>query len=154
MGPLAQLEEQLTLNQQVQGSTPWRLTLATNSEHLCDPDPQNPPKDQLISDFQDDLQDDFQDDFPENHPLIRKDNKPGIDSEGMKLSDAMALYRVTAQTEGRSTKTVKAVLASVRYFRDFLGEDVEVDKVTSYDVRRFIASLQSKNEEIIPGRGL
>jgi len=62
----------------------------------------------------------------------------------MKLSDAMALYRVTAQTEGRSPKTVKAVLASVRYFRDLLGEDVEVEKVTSYDVRRFIAALQSK----------
>ena len=25
-GPLAQLAEQLTLNQQVQGSSPWRLT--------------------------------------------------------------------------------------------------------------------------------
>ena len=25
-GPLAQLAEQLTLNQQVQGSNPWRLT--------------------------------------------------------------------------------------------------------------------------------
>jgi hypothetical protein len=25
-GPLAQLAEQLTLNQQVQGSIPWRLT--------------------------------------------------------------------------------------------------------------------------------
>jgi len=50
----------------------------------------------------------------------------------MKLSDAMALYRVTAQTEGRSPKTIKAVLASVRYFWDFLGEDVEVDRVTIY----------------------
>ena len=26
LGPLAQLVEQLTLNQQVQGSSPWRLT--------------------------------------------------------------------------------------------------------------------------------
>ena len=28
-GPLAQLVEQLTLNQQVQGSRPWRLTIVS-----------------------------------------------------------------------------------------------------------------------------
>ncbi len=30
-GPLAQLAEQLTLNQQVQGSSPWRLISGTQS---------------------------------------------------------------------------------------------------------------------------
>jgi len=37
------------------------------------------------------------------------------------LSDALAAYRICAQAEGKSPKTVRWIMSSMHYFGEFLG---------------------------------
>ena len=60
------------------------------------------------------------------------------------FSDALTAYRFCANAEGKSPATVKWVCDAVGYFREFLGEDVDVEAVTADDLRRFIAALREK----------
>lgn len=58
------------------------------------------------------------------------------------LSEALAAYRICAQAEGRSPRTVEWVTSSMRYFADFLGEDRDISTISANDLRRFIVTLQ------------
>ena len=59
------------------------------------------------------------------------------------LSDALVAYRICAQAEGRSPRTIEWITSSVRYFSEFLGGDPELSNITQHDLRRFIIALQS-----------
>jgi integrase/recombinase XerD len=61
------------------------------------------------------------------------------------LDDALAAYRICAQAEGKSPKTVRWIMSSVTYFKDFLGPDgQDIDSITGNDLRRFIIELQQR----------
>jgi len=61
------------------------------------------------------------------------------------LADALAAYRICAQAEGKSPKTVRWVTTSVTYFSQFLGPDSQdIDTITGNDLRRFIIELQQR----------
>jgi len=61
------------------------------------------------------------------------------------LADALAAYRICAQAEGKSPKTVRWVTTSVTYFSQFLGPDnQDIDAITGNDLRRFIIELQQR----------
>jgi hypothetical protein len=38
------------------------------------------------------------------------------------IADALAAYRIYAQAEGKSPKTISWIMSSVTYFSDFLGD--------------------------------
>jgi len=59
------------------------------------------------------------------------------------LSDALVAYRICAQAEGRSPRTIEWITSSVRYFSEFLGGDPELSNITQHDLRRFIIALQN-----------
>jgi hypothetical protein len=59
------------------------------------------------------------------------------------LSDALVAYRICAQAEGRSPRTIEWITSSVRYFSEFLGGDPELPNITQHDLRRFIIALQN-----------
>ena len=58
------------------------------------------------------------------------------------LSDALAAYRICAQAEGKSPRTVQWITSSVGYFADFLGGNHNISTITANDLRRFIIALQ------------
>jgi len=61
------------------------------------------------------------------------------------LADALAAYRICAQPEGKSPKTIRWIMSSVTYFREFLGLDgQDIDGITGNDLRRFIIELQQR----------
>jgi len=39
------------------------------------------------------------------------------------LADALAAYRIFAQAEGKSPKTVLWIMSAVTYFSEFMGQD-------------------------------
>jgi len=61
------------------------------------------------------------------------------------LSDALLAYRICAQAEGKSRKTMRWIMSSVTYFSDFLGpERQDIDGITGNDLRQFIIALQRR----------
>ncbi|HEY95028.1 MAG TPA: tyrosine-type recombinase/integrase [Dehalococcoidia bacterium] len=61
------------------------------------------------------------------------------------LSEALTAYRICAQAEGKSPKTIRWITTSVSYFSDFLGPDrQDIDELTGNDLRYFIIDLQQK----------
>jgi site-specific recombinase XerD len=61
------------------------------------------------------------------------------------LSEALTAYRICAQAEGKSPKTVRWIASSVNYFSDFLGPDrQEIENLTCNDLRHFIIALQQR----------
>ncbi len=121
-GPLAQQGEQLTLNQQVQGSSPWRLT--TKLRTAADFPKTSPNVAQSCKQ-------------PSKHPL----NCQSKEFELTTLSDALAAYSICAKAEGKSPKTVRFVVQSVSYFGAFLGGDQNLAGLGPNDLRRFIIAL-------------
>ena len=62
------------------------------------------------------------------------------------LSDALTAYRICAQAEGRSPRTIEWITSSVRYFANFLGDDQDISTITANDLRRFIIALQGSSK--------
>jgi len=62
------------------------------------------------------------------------------------LSEAISTYRVLAEAEGKSRRTIEWVENSVRYLDDFLGNDLVIEDITRQDVRRFISALQKRQK--------
>ena len=61
----------------------------------------------------------------------------------MTISEAVAAYRICAQAEGLSPKTVRWITTSVSYFCEFLGpERQDVNDITGNDLRQFIIAYQ------------
>ncbi len=60
------------------------------------------------------------------------------------LPDALAAYRICAKAEAKSPKTVSWVTDAIRYFSDFLGDDVKLDEIDANELRRFIIALQQR----------
>lgn len=61
------------------------------------------------------------------------------------LAEALTAYRICAQAEGKSPKTLRWVTSSVTYFGDFLGPDrQEIEDLTGNDLRQFIITLQQR----------
>ena len=61
------------------------------------------------------------------------------------LSDALSAYRICAQAEGKSSKTILWIMSSVSYFIDFLGpERQDIDGISGNDLRQFIIDLQRR----------
>ena len=58
------------------------------------------------------------------------------------ISDGLAAYRIFAQAEGKSPRTVRWTETSVSYFRAFLGDQQDVSKIGGDDLRRFIIALR------------
>jgi hypothetical protein len=53
------------------------------------------------------------------------------------LSEALTAYRICAQAEGKSPKTVRWVTSIVTYFSDFLGPDrQDIENLTCNDFRQ------------------
>jgi len=59
-----------------------------------------------------------------------------------RLSDALTAYRICAQAEGKSPRTIQWITSSIRYFAEFLGGDQDISTITANDLRRFIIALQ------------
>ena len=62
------------------------------------------------------------------------------------ISEALTAYRICAQAEGRSPKTVQWIVSSANYLAEFLGADTEVSSITANDIRRFIIALQQSKK--------
>lgn len=61
------------------------------------------------------------------------------------LSEGLTAYRICAQAEGKSPKTIRWVTSSVGYFSDFLGPDRQhIDGITRHDFRQFVITLQQR----------
>ncbi len=58
------------------------------------------------------------------------------------LADALAAYRIYAQAEVKSPKTIRWIMSSVTYFSEFLGDRQQLEDITGDDLRRFIITLQ------------
>ena len=60
------------------------------------------------------------------------------------LAEALTAYRICAQAEGKSPKTVQWIMSSVTYFGEFLGpKRQDVDNITGNDLRQFIIAPTS-----------
>jgi site-specific recombinase XerD len=62
------------------------------------------------------------------------------------LSDALAAYRIFAQTEGKSPKTVRWITSSLGYFSAFLGDHQDIAEINGNDLRRFIIALRERHK--------
>ena len=62
------------------------------------------------------------------------------------LSEALSAYSICAKAEGKSPKTIRHVVQTVGYFRDFMGGDIDLNSISANDLRRFIIGLQGKNK--------
>ena len=60
------------------------------------------------------------------------------------LTEAMAAYRICAEAESKSPRTVEWIMSSVAYFRDYLGCDPDVFTITADDLRGFIIALKKR----------
>ena len=61
------------------------------------------------------------------------------------LAEALTAYRICAQAESKSPKTIRWISSSVGYFSDFLGPDrQDVEGITGNDLRQFIITLQQR----------
>ena len=61
------------------------------------------------------------------------------------LAEALTAYRICAQAEGKSPKTVQWIMSSVTYFGEFLGpERQDIDGITGNDLRQFIIAYQQR----------
>jgi len=59
------------------------------------------------------------------------------------LSDGLAAYRICAQAEGKSQKTINWIINTVGYFNEFLGNP-DLNTITADDLRSFIILFQQK----------
>ena len=62
------------------------------------------------------------------------------------LADALSAYRIFAQAEGKSPKTVRWIETSLSYFGDFLGDTADVSKISGDDLRRFIIAPRQRHK--------
>jgi len=62
----------------------------------------------------------------------------------MTLTEALAAYRICAQAEGKSPRTVTWIMSSVPYFEDYLGRDPDIATLTADDLRGFIIALRDR----------
>jgi len=60
------------------------------------------------------------------------------------ISDALAAYRICAQAEGKSPKTIRWIMSSVTYFGEYLGANQDVNTITANDLRGFIIALKQR----------
>ena len=60
------------------------------------------------------------------------------------LADALAAYRICAQAEGKSPKTIRWIMSSVTYFGEYLGTNQDVNTITAKDLRGFIIALKQR----------
>ena len=60
------------------------------------------------------------------------------------ISDALAAYRICAQAEGKSPKTIRWIMSSVGYFSEYLGDNQDVNTITTNDLRGFIITLKQR----------
>ena len=60
------------------------------------------------------------------------------------ISDALAAYRICAQAEGKSPKTIRWIMSSVGYFSEYLGDNQDVNTITANDLRGFIIALRQR----------
>ena len=62
------------------------------------------------------------------------------------ISEALTAYRICAQAEGRSPRTIEWITSGMRYFSDFLGTDRNVSSINANDLRSFIIYLQERKK--------
>ena len=60
------------------------------------------------------------------------------------LTEVMAAYRICAEAESKSPRTVEWIMSSVAYFKGFLGCDPDVGTITADDLRGFIIALKKR----------
>jgi len=67
-----------------------------------------------------------------------------LDSQdSSRFSDGLVAYRICAQAEGKSQRSIDWIVDIVGYFNDFLGSP-DIKAVTADDLRRFIIALQQR----------
>ena len=59
------------------------------------------------------------------------------------FSDGLVAYRICAQAEGKSRRSIDWIIDIVGYFNEFLG-NLNIEAVTADDLRRFIIALQQR----------
>jgi site-specific recombinase XerD len=59
------------------------------------------------------------------------------------LSDSFLAYRICAQAEGKSQRSIDWIIAIVGYFNEFLG-NLNIEAITADDLIRFIIALQQR----------
>jgi integrase/recombinase XerD len=60
------------------------------------------------------------------------------------IKEALTAYRICAQAEGKSPRTIEWICCSIRYFTDFLGGDRPIEQIGPDDLRAFIIALQAR----------
>ena len=63
-----------------------------------------------------------------------------------KISEALTAYRICAQADGRSLRTIEWITSSMRYFSDFLSVDRDISSINANDLRSFIIYLQKRKK--------
>ena len=66
------------------------------------------------------------------------------------LAQALRAYRIIAESEGKSRRTLEWVEASAGSLQDFLGDGVALENITTQDLRRWILALRQRRRW--PGR--
>ncbi len=123
-GPLAQLAEHLTFNQGVGSSSLPRPISKLDT----------------APDFQNERNVTLNRRLSANCDLSCKSKEFALTT----LSDASAAYRICAKAEGKSPRTIGWISDAVRYFSEYLGGDVDLEKITSNELRGFISACQQK----------
>jgi site-specific recombinase XerD len=62
------------------------------------------------------------------------------------LQDCLTAYKVCAKSEGKSPRTIEWVTSSVGYFREFLGNKVDITELTADDLRRFVLACRDSHK--------
>jgi site-specific recombinase XerD len=58
----------------------------------------------------------------------------------------LTAYKVCAKAEAKSPRTIEWITSSVGYFREFLGNDVDIAEPTADDLRRFVLACQDSHK--------
>lgn len=62
------------------------------------------------------------------------------------ISEALTAYRICAQAENRSPRTIQWIASSVGYLAGHMGGDYDISSISASDIRRFIISLQTSTK--------
>ena len=72
-------------------------------------------------------------------PRLTSKSAGALDS----LSDGFVAYKICAQAEGKSQRSIDWIIDIVGYFNEFLG-NLNIEAITADDLRRFIIALQQR----------
>jgi site-specific recombinase XerD len=60
------------------------------------------------------------------------------------LAQATSAYKTIAVSNGLSARTIEWVVSSARYLQEFLGDEVQLEDISTQDVKRWILAMRQR----------